>query len=268
MLAKREIPKINGSATAFIVLVVILVFIIIIACSATIYLLREDIAEDREALTSGARGRYHLSGSQDGPTKKSSKNWLTGFLRLPGSHKRTSKVRPDNPRTIPGRPTQGWFPAGNGSDWDSDGLPPRNSKRFTPSATMRMADQDTLSLGTPRSSNVGSFPHAHIYNSTSDVTSSVRFDPHGIRGLSYADQSSLSVPGIISSFQSQLYSPPSSPSLSPIPAESSRTALAASPEPMERSLTNDSFDESFGTPSESRPTIRTFEGGTKFIEAL
>ncbi|KDR81945.1 hypothetical protein GALMADRAFT_221829 [Galerina marginata CBS 339.88] len=266
MLTKREIPKINGSTTAFIVLVVVLVFIIIIACSATIYLLREDIAEDREALTSGARGRYHLPGSRD-PSKKTSRNWLMGILRLPGSHKQSPKVRHDDPRTIPGRNKQGWFPAGNGSDWDSEGLPSQSPKPFAPSATMRMAEQDTLSLGTPRSSNVGSFPHAsHIYSSPSNATSSARFDPHGIRGLSYADQSSLSVPGIISSFQSQLYSPPSSPSLSPTPDASSRVVLA-SPEHMERSLTNDSFAESFNT-TESRPSIRTFEGGTKFIEAL
>ncbi|KAF8898215.1 hypothetical protein CPB84DRAFT_1151391 [Gymnopilus junonius] len=243
MLSQREVPRINGSTSAFIALVVILVLIIIIACSATIYLLREDMAEDTEAPTREvpSRGRYQLSGSQ-AVYQKFSRNWS------------------DKPRTASG---QGWFKAGNGSDWDS----PSQNKKY--SNSMRMTEQDASSMSTPRSSNVGSFPGNQFYSSMSEASSSVRFDPHAIRGLSYGDPSTHPSRSIIPSIHSHMYSPPSSPPLSPTPHGSSRAALASSPEPMERSLSYDSsMDNDSSSTTHPRPPIRTFEGGTKFIEGL
>jgi len=271
-IVKREIPRINGSAAAFIALVVVLVIIILVSCSAVIYILREDLASDAEALTRGNRGRYQISGSHE--NARSSRNWLLRTLRVPGSRQRTPKLRSDKSRNIVGRPGQGWVQTGNGTDSDfdsSDDLPSGNRNPTITSTKMRMVDYDSSSVATPRSSNVGSIPHvSRVYSSTSDAASSVPLDPHGLRSFSYADQSSLSAHGIIPSIQSQLYSPPSSISLSPIALGSSRTALA-SPESMERSLSNDSIDYGggpFSTPSGSHPSVRTFEGGTKFIEAL
>jgi len=262
MLSGREVPKINGSASAFIALVVVLVLIIIIACSATVYLLREDIAEDGEALTREvpSRGRYRLSGSQANSVyKKSSRNWFTNILRVPAPRRPTSKVRSDKPQTAPG---QGWFRAGNGSDWES---PSQNQKY---GGSMRMAEQDASSMSSPRSSNVESFPRSHFYSSMSEASSSVRFDPHAVRGLPYGDPSTHVSRSIIPSIRSHMYSPPSSPPLSPTPHGSVRAALASSPEPMGRSFSNDSLGNDDSTPTSPCPPVRTFEGGTKFIEGL
>ncbi|PPQ82375.1 hypothetical protein CVT25_008336 [Psilocybe cyanescens] len=270
LVAKREIPKINGSAAAFITLVVVLVIIIIAACSAVIYILRVDMAEDEEALTRGSRGRYQMS--REGPSyPKRSKNWFSDILHIPGTRQRSPKVRSDKPRIVVGHAGQGWIHAGSGNDSDfdsSDNLPSQKRNQSTPASTkMRLADQDTSSLVTPRSSNAGSFPHmSRMYSSTSDAASSVRFDPHGLRGLSYADNS-LSAQGIIPSIQSQLYSPPSSPSLSPITHDLSQTPLTTL-ESLRQSRSNESLIGPSNLLTPTRPSVRTFEGGTKFIEAL
>ena len=250
--------------TAFIALVVILVLIIIIACSATVYLLREDMTgQDQEALTREvpSRGQYQLSGSQAGSVyQKSSKNWLTNLLRAPVPRRPNSQVRSDKSRSGRG---QGWLQAGNGADWDS---PSPNQKL---GASMRLTEQDLSSSPSPRSSNVGSLPRSHFYSSMSEASSSVRFDPNAIRGLSYGDASNHVSRSIIPSIRSHMYSPPSSPPLSASPHGTSRAAIASSPEPMERSLSADSLDiEGVSTTTSTRPPLRTFEGGTKFIEGL
>ncbi|KAH9483645.1 hypothetical protein JR316_0003115 [Psilocybe cubensis] len=265
LVAKREIPKINGSAT---VLVVVLVLIILVACSAIAYILRADMAEDEEALTQSSRGRYRISREGQSYPKRS-RNWLSDILHLPRSRQRSPKMRSDKPRIVVGHAGQGWIPAGSGNDFDfdsSDNLPSQKRNQSTPTKT-RLADQDTSSLATPRSSIAGSQQHvSRMYSSTSDATSSVRFDPHSLRGLSYAD-TSLSAQGIIPSIQSQLYSPPSSPSLSPIPHDPSQTPLTTL-ESLKHSRSLDSLDGPSQLLASTRPSVRTFEGGTKFIEAL
>ncbi|KAF8968263.1 hypothetical protein BDZ97DRAFT_1755318 [Flammula alnicola] len=275
--AKREIPMIGGSSAAFIAIVVILVVVIAIACTAVVILLREDMAEDGEALTRRARGRYHLSGFHGPSVFNSTRDWFTRVLGISGSHQRVENDRADKSRIIKGHPRQGWLQAGNGSDWDSDSIddrPTGKQKNATASTMVRMMDREP-SMGTPRSSNAGSFPHlSRVYSPGSDTASSVRFDLNSARGIPYAEPSSLSRQGIIPSIQSHLYSSPStqsSPSPSPAPRQPASRMALTSAESLGGFSSNDSADNigisnPFAAPSQ--PSIRTFKGGSKFIEAL
>ncbi|KIM49637.1 hypothetical protein M413DRAFT_438811 [Hebeloma cylindrosporum] len=254
VLAKRETPKIGGSAAAFIALVTILVLIIIVSCSAVVYILREDIADDAEAQNHAARGRYQLSVPPSDPTYRgTAKTYFTRILgNISGSRKPSKDVRKDKSR-ISRKHGQGWTQAGNGDDHDDSQTTRKQKSKNSDISTMSMSDLDSVSLAT--------------------LTRLIRyspkwsFDPHGIRGLPYANQlpSSSTRQSIMPSIQSQLYSPQSSQSLLSSPSRMTTT----SPEPLERTMSPDSTDNHGDPfPTDFRPPLRTFESGSKFIEGL
>jgi len=287
-ITRRDIPQINGSSSgmiltlirtlhmlanlfyfiAFIAVIVILVLIILASCTAVVYILRQDLADGDDSLTRSERGRYQ--GQRKYP--RSPKNWFTGIFHNDNPRIKISKAQLDKPRNLSGR---GWFRTGSGNDWEPasvvDDSPSQTPQRNTFS-NMRMMDSDGSHV-MPRFSDVGSYPH--LPSSMSDAASSIRSEPHGVRGLSYTEQSAFSAQGMIPSLQSQFYSasPSPSPSLSPVmtPNESSPTALASRGLlHMEPSQSNISVTDVVGGGpfSESQPTFRRFEGGTKFIEGL
>ncbi|KAF8162799.1 hypothetical protein B0H34DRAFT_794574 [Crassisporium funariophilum] len=267
VFVKRQTPKIAGSSTAFIVVVVVLVLIIVISCTAVAYLLRESAREDEEIAHRQNRNRYlQPSASYDPSHPLTSKKWSSRISGVFSFQRRSRIARPDKSRSMLGHSSQGWIQAGNGNDWDSDSQEalPTLKNKFN---TTRMTEQQQSPIATPRSSLVGAYSYTaapRLSSPTSDAASSIRYDPHGVRGLN-PDQYSLSPQPTLQSIQSQLYSPTSSPALSPVPR------LTQSPVPLEISEpinVNDEGARRSNPQSQSAPTHQTFGGGTKFIEAL
>ncbi|CAA7260843.1 unnamed protein product [Cyclocybe aegerita] len=298
VLGRRETPKINGSSAAFIALVVVLVLIIVVSCTAVIFLLREERAQDEEALR-----HRHRSREEPSSYPQKSQRWYTRIFGLPTYKAARSGESPSRSDKVKkykmGRHGQGWVQAGSGNEWDSDSGDDFPSPRKTqnipgPSAAaMRTRDYDP-SLGTPSNSSTAGSPFPYhptqsrsphpipprVYSPVSDTSSnhSMRgYDPHGVRGLSYPEHYAPSVQGAtLPSIASQLYSPPSSPSPSSdhhhyTPANT-RRSIPGTSGTLESEPSNDSMNSSRVPPrsfaSQSIPSVRTFEGGTKFIEGL
>ncbi|KAF9560732.1 hypothetical protein CPC08DRAFT_464723 [Agrocybe pediades] len=224
------------------------------------------MADDEEALTRADRGRFQARRSK---YPRSPQSWLPGILHSQNPRIKVSKASSDKPRNLAGR---GWFRAASGADWEPETAAddsPSNTPRQNTFAHMRMLDGDGgTSYDTPRASTIDTY--SRLSPSGSDTASTTRFDPHAVRGLSYAEHSG---PGVIPSIHSQLYSTTSSPSLSPVmtPNESSATVLASRGlMQADHSQTNISVADvvQSGPFSESQPNLRRFEGGTKFIEGL
>ena len=214
--------------------------------------------DDAEAQNHPARGLYQLSVPPDPTYRGTAKAYFARILgNISGSQKSSKDIRMDKSKIPSKHRGQGWMQAGNGAD-DSDSADERpatrkqDSKNSDSPTSMTVSDLDTLS-----SSN-GFAP------TTSDAASSVRFDPHAVRGLSsYADQlpSSLTRQSVMPSIQSQLHSPQSSQSFLSSPSQMPMT-------PPERTTSPASIDNDIPFPADSRPPLRTFESGSKFIEGL
>ena len=215
--------------------------------------------DDAEAQNHPARGLYQLSVPPDRGTAKTYFARILGSIS--GSRKSSKDIRMDKSRIPNKHRGQGWMQAGNGADEDSDSADERpatrkqHSKNSDSPTSVTISDLDTLN------SSTGFAP------TTSDAASSAHFDPHGVRGLSYADQlpSSLTRQAVMPSIQSQLYSPQSSQSFLSSPNQMAMT----SPELLERTTSPASIDnDEIPFPADSRPPLRTFESGSKFIEGL
>lgn len=148
---------------------------------------------------------------------------------------------------------------GSGDDWDIDA----RSQTGTPAQYRPPARQISgnglaptyIAAPTPNRPVPASYPSA-------DSTTSVRFDLNAVRGLSYYDRYAPSPQSTLPSIHMQLSSPASS---NTTPLTPVRTI---SPEPISSSanVSEDSEGRHFST--HSGHSMRTFEGGTKFIEAL
>lgn len=253
---RRELPKIDGSSTAFIVVIVVLVAIIITSCSGIVYLIRQNALEHQK---SRRHRRYNTQPLGDSDSPDTRKKW---YSYLWGSSDRHNPPRSDKPTTtLMGHSSQGWIQT-NSREWDVDPEDQRalRSSEVNQSILLRMPE--------PRSSGstiVGS--HVNVYtprmhSPTSDTASSIRYDPYAVSGLPYPEQFASSPQATIPSIHSPLYSPTSSlsSSSSPVPR------IMKSPEPIANSFSHDSGQDSV---QDSLPSaLRTFGSGTKFFESL
>lgn len=301
--AKREIPKIGGSSTAFIVVIVILVIIIVSVGTAMVILLREDKtmseAQDR-------RRRYQHAGLPASPAyqrdSSSTNTWLFSLAGIFSSSKREADTTTDGPTLLKGRGAgQGWIQA-VGSDWDGDSVDERARIKAGVLQSVRMTEYG--SPGASSSSFVGQPFHSPRLDSliSEDTESNSRLDLHGVGGPPYHDPYSPSPQLSMSNIQrlSPYSTPPESPrprrvnSQSALPGDSTSpnattvfhlngsgqqftdagnsTLLPAEATPPDDdgNVTNnprlDGSGQHFVTHSGN--SMRTFHGGTKFIEAL
>lgn len=295
--AKREIPKIGGSSAAFIAVVVILVIIIVSVGTAMVILLREDKsdAEDR-------RRRYQHAGSPASPAyqldSSSSKTWLFGMF---SSSRREADTTTDGPTTLKGRGGgQGWVQA-VGSDWDGDSVDERARIKAGVLQSVRMTEYG--SPGASSSSFVGQ-PSRLDSLMSEDMESSSRLDLQSVGGPPYHDPYSPSPQ--LSMFNIQRLSPYSTPPESPSPrrvnfrsaspgdttSQNGNATTLFHPNgsgqqftvagnstllPGEVTRPNDDGNVTNDPPldgsgqhfvTHSGNSMRTFHGGTKFIEAL
>lgn len=230
--------------------------------------------DDAEAQNYPARGRYQLSVPPSDPTcRGTAKSYFARiFGNISGSRKSTKDIRKDKSRISRKHHEQGWMPAENGADGDSDSAdefqatPKQKSKSPDSPISMTMSAVSLATLSFPNG-----FPPtpSQLSNSSFDASSSVRFDPHGIRGLSYADQLPSSTSQVtMPSIQSQLYSPQSPQSSQSFLSSPSQMATTLS-DSLERTTSPASTDNDGDLfLADPRPPLRTFESGSKFIEEL
>ncbi|KAJ3855932.1 hypothetical protein EV368DRAFT_79166 [Lentinula lateritia] len=118
-LDERGEPKIGGSVGGFIALVVCLILVIIIACTATFFLLRLERFE--EAIASRRRRRFQHQTAQPSsyiyhPSSTPSKSWLASLKGMFSGG--LDSIKHGAGRRMKGR--DGWIQAGLGDEWDDD----------------------------------------------------------------------------------------------------------------------------------------------------
>lgn len=235
---------------AFVALVVCLTLVIIASCTAVIFLIRDQKAHDQGQ---AHRRPYHRTSGRhsssysytNGPASKSWRARLATFFGRRGVNA-NSQVRPD--MKMKGSSDHGWVQASLDDDWEVDLVEERRKM------AAHLEAREGSSLISPSVTSVPSMIHPPVSRSNSDSTSSVRFDLSPVRGMTSYDRHPSPHP-TLPNIHSQLSSPSSSPAPSPI--------RVGSPEPITRGTTPDSSRQFIPPPS-----VRTFPGGSRFIEGL
>lgn len=242
--------------------------VILVSCTAVFYILRNHPPSDNERANRRQRNRYQ---HQSVPTLSSFNynNSSTPSQSLSGSLGRMFGIkgrsddsnRNDGTKVKMGKGGQGWVQAGSGDEWDDDSGDERRRTEGLPQLREVSGQVPQVGLSPafdkPFSTTIfSSYP-------TSESNSSDRVDLHALPGLSYKDGQSPSPQSTLPNIHTQISSASSSGAPSPAPIRT------ASPEPIPGSSTDNLADKDgrkFST--QSVVSVRTFQGGTKFIESL
>ncbi|GLB35559.1 hypothetical protein LshimejAT787_0211240 [Lyophyllum shimeji] len=259
---KRDnVPRIGGSFGGFVALVVCLSLLIIICCIAIFFLLRDQRTSDEEQARRAKRNRYATRSGSHSPSYElegtSHRTPLTRLAAVFGRSNDPRRARPQNRSrgNMKGGSEHGWIQAGSTDDHDWN--PDLGEGLAGPSRVRESASPSPVSLQNRQVPSPGPVSRS---TSGSTTTSSVRFDFHAVRGLSYPERRPSphsTLPNIHSQLSSPSYSPASS---SPV------LLRTLSPEPIPSALTLDDDSRQYVTPS--GVVMRTLPGGSKFIEAL
>ncbi|KAK0473997.1 hypothetical protein IW261DRAFT_1569364 [Armillaria novae-zelandiae] len=240
-LEKRGTPKIGGSVGGFIALVVGLSLIILISCVAIFFLLREGQSSDEERATRRRRYRQQALEYTYGPTASPQPaSWSSKVKSVFGGNSSSGQGS-----------KRGWVQAGSGDEWETESIEQH------PGISQRGSMQMTYSppLDAP----------FHPPLQPSESASSVPFDIQGVPILPYL--TSLSSPSprpSLPNIHSRISSPTPSDPLSPIHDR------VVSPEPIAPAHVDSPVEHHEGRKlsDQSATSVRTFNGGTKFLEAL
>ncbi|KAF8061729.1 hypothetical protein FPV67DRAFT_1673339 [Lyophyllum atratum] len=240
-------PRISGSLGGFIAIIIFLSLVIIASCIGIFFLLRERTASDEEQARRGKRNRY-----ANASRSTANRRPLARLAAMFGRADPQERTRPQNISrgNTKGGGAHGWIQAGSTDDWEADmsvGVAGPSGVRDIGSSS------PSLSLRTTRPPSP-----PPVSRSTSDSTTSVRFDLHAVRGLQYPER--LSSQSTLPNIHSQLSSPSYSPAPSFVPLRT------LSPEPIREESSLDGDSRQYTTPS--GVVMRTLPGGSKFIEAL
>ncbi|KAH0584575.1 hypothetical protein H2248_010108 [Termitomyces sp. 'cryptogamus'] len=241
---KRDIPRVNGSSGAFIAIVVCLVFIIIVAWTLILCLLRDQRAFDIEQARRSKRDQP-LTTPHFSTITAARSTWSWRITTFFGRASQRIKFHIQKRR---GK-ERGWVQADNQETVNTGvGVPGLSGP-----GVREIACTGPLSLQNTYLSHSSST----ISRSTSGSLSSVHLEPNGTSGL-FSPQMFLPR-SILPSIESQLSSPSTSP-------RSSNTRFTV---PSETIVNNVQFDtgsrEYVGS---SGMIMRTLQGGTKFVEVL
>ncbi|KAF8626208.1 hypothetical protein AX15_004898 [Amanita polypyramis BW_CC] len=265
LTVRDSIPKIGGSTAGFIVLIVCLAVVIVISLLVIMYLLREDCVLGR--LARRRQHRYERSTSTSAfiyhePSKRQTWSWMKGLPKLP--HLRNPAIDLSSrglSGSIPMRDGRGWYQTGSDDIWD----------HTVPQLTGVRNPLGVEYATTPRTSAPPlSDAHEHrtsVYQNDSPASSGVRFELLESRKLlpEHPKRDLSSLYPIYAATEIHPSSPPPLPN-SPIPVFASSSSLRSG-SPMPRRAVSP-------VPPGSDPTspvdtaIQTFEGGSKFLEAL
>ncbi|KII89384.1 hypothetical protein PLICRDRAFT_53820 [Plicaturopsis crispa FD-325 SS-3] len=244
--AMSKMPEINGSSGGFIALIVCLILIIIVSCGAVFYLLRNHEPSKRDRELRRARTHHYQQrandlassspfnySASDTSTPQSLKDRVTGALRIG--------------RGVRG---QGWTQAASGDDWEVRGEgADRHLEHAGPSPPVGVSFAAPPSRSRPDSPST-----AEAYREM-ESASSVHVDLYS-PGSAYAFPNQSRTPDRVASPTRHVSVTGSMRSESP--------DVLSSPEGAYTPIRESSRHMS----TQSGMTIRTFEGGTKFIEEL
>ncbi|SJL04942.1 uncharacterized protein ARMOST_08313 [Armillaria ostoyae] len=244
-LEKRGTPKIGGSVGGFIALVVGLSLIILISCIAIFLLLREGQSSDEERAARRRRYRQQALQYTYGPTASPQPaSWSSKVRSVFGVNSSSGKGS-----------KRGWVQAGSGDEWETESI--EEGRLQHPDISQRGSMQMTYSppLDAP----------FHPPLQPSESASSVRFDIQSVPVLPYLR--SLSSPSphpSLPNIHSRISSPTPSDPLSPVHDR------VVSPEPIAPAHVDSPIEHHEGRKlsEQSATSVRTFNGGTKFLEAL
>ncbi|KAK0210154.1 hypothetical protein DFS33DRAFT_261936 [Desarmillaria ectypa] len=241
-LEKRGSPKIGGSVGGFIALVVSLSLIILISCIAIFFLLREGEPSDEERAARRRRYRQQALEYTYGPTSSPQSSWSSKVKSIFGGNSGSSKGS-----------KRGWVQAGSGDEWESESIEEGRHPDVSQRGSMQMTYSPPLDAP------------FHPPLQPSESASSVRFDTQGAPVLPYL--SSMSSPSLhpsLPNIHSRISSPTPSDPLSP------GHDRVVSPEPIAPAHVDNAVEHHEGRKSsgQSGTSVRTFNGGTKFLEAL
>jgi len=258
-------PKINGSAagTAFYALIIVLSLVTIVAFAAALYLLLEEREHQRAA------GRHmHRSVEDEAVKDQPTTRW---YHRIFGMRSNGNKGRL---RDGPSRRGQGWIQAGTTDEWESDSGEDFKSNALSSPTKERNPYRTSAMYSLPRRSLVYSFISDRSSVLPSDLPVLPYEDPH-------APSIRHSVPSICSQLLPSSSGPISHPAHQPnwsistvqsaTPVRISTSApMPSSPVSIEHASSDLSHNASDLAEMvvAQKPSLRTFEGGTKFIEAL
>jgi len=254
---KRDnLPRIGGSFGGFLAVIICLSLIVIVSCIGIFFLLRDQRANDEAQTRRSKRSRYASAPGSHIPAYDLERTYphrplstrLAVMFGRPDTQKNTGLNI--NRGNTDGGATHGWVRAGSSDEWEADraeGVATLLSVREVVSPSPLSARSTPPPSPTP------------VSRTTSESTSSVRYDLHAVRGLSYPERH-ISTHSTLPNIHSQLSSPSHSPASSPVPLRT------LSPESVPEGLPLDSDIRQYLTPS--GVVMRTMRGGTKFIEAL
>jgi len=236
-LVQRNVPKIGGSVGGFIALVVFLILIILASCTAIFFLLRDHSQHDEE------RARRRPSRYQPASNPSSAdQSWSTKLGTMFGFG---SKPK-DRAKTGRG----GWIRASS-DEWEYDS----DEDRHLAGGELAEMSKPT-SYSPPRDRPFR--PPIDQY-SPPESSTAVHFDPYGGPGRHYSKGRSPSSHSHMPSIHSRLSEDDSSSTFH-IPRTASPDASGAAQEP------SGGAGRQFSTQSGS--SMRTQDGGTKFIERI
>jgi len=280
---KRDIPKINGSSGGFIALVVVLIVVIIASCTAVFFLVRNS-ASSEGRYRQRSRQRY-MSQSESTSSSYEYKNpdgdsqppqtWKDKVGRIFRFGRRSGGAvgggngvaASGRLREGGGRRGRGWVQAGSGDEADSveEGSRWNRAKgvRFAP--PVRIPGSNGSHGSTDESFRPPARKHSlRNYSLELDLPGPMYDDP-------YSEALSPPPP---SPYQPELSPPPAaaSPSAAPtfhIPRSTSPESLPHSPSsPRTLETPANILNNNRHLSTQSGVSVRTFEGGTKFIESL
>jgi len=263
---KRDIPKINGSSAGFIALIVVLILVIMISCTAVFFLLRHPEPSAEDYVTRRQRSRHYLQQpespstydykSPDGtklPTWRDKVGGIFRFGRGSSGAGGGSSSRSAGKSRRGGRRGHGWVQAGSGDDGDWDEEARWNVMGQIPQSASHPDGQGVrfASTSTPRSG--------------SGLSTDEPFRPPTRQPSARASSIHLEIqlPG-------PMYDDPYTEALRHTDDPPFRIPRSTSPETLPESLSPQSREVP-GNRQSSTPSVispRTFEGGTKFIESL
>jgi len=254
ILSSREVPKLGGSEAAFIALIVILCVIILCACTAVVYLLYY-----HESATSNGHNTNRRYQHQSVPSSSSAAAFAYSQSTTKPPSKTNKLASMFQKRTKGDRTGPGWVQQGSGDEWDY-GSDEEGTPGFTMIGGARVAglSPNTPPLDTP-------FHPPQISPSNSNSYSSIQFDPHAPGLASYANPSQASpIPSRRPTIETQMESSSARGVGTPL-----RTTT---PDPIPGhahiDLEGTGDRNGNGKRDSGTSSVRTFTGGTKFLEGL
>ncbi|KAK2460695.1 hypothetical protein APHAL10511_007165 [Amanita phalloides] len=247
----RHVPEIGGSATGFIVLIVFLILIIVASSFAILHFIRD------ERFTHHRHRRYEQPSTSGSPfiydaSSDRRLSWRRLFKHFHSRSEATDTSSRGHP-SIPVRGGRGCYQIGSGDSWDHT----MAQTTEVHSHPHEAYPDDASPADSPALSDTNPYGHRTFIHHRDSCASSMHLDTADPR-----KPMSLSSPSLSPSNLEMHHT------LSPLPPDSPTPMLVGSPSPRSGSSMSRRAISPLPEPAVPPGIGRTFEGGSKFLEAL